>query len=72
MWAARNGHLRVVEFLVAAKADVEAKNDVRNECQEAVWNGKSALAFAIKGKHTKVVEFLKGQGMSEGCACCIL
>ena len=28
MWAARNGHLRVVEFLVAAKADVEAKNDV--------------------------------------------
>jgi ankyrin repeat protein len=49
MVASGNGHLDVVQALVASNADVNAK----------AANGETALSLATKGGFGKIVQFLK-------------
>ena len=53
-WAAENGHLTVVEYLVNLKADINAK--ARGE-----MNSGAPLHFASKIGHLCVVEYLINQ-----------
>ena len=51
-WAALNGHLSVVEYLVNQKADINGKTE----------NGSTPLHYAAQYRHINVVEFLKNNG----------
>jgi len=50
-WAANNGHLSVVEYLVNQKADINAKNNVD-------W---TPIHYAARDGHLSVVEYLVNQ-----------
>ena len=52
IWAASNGHAKVVSALIAAGADVNVKNN----------NGTTALMWAAYNGHAKVVSLLKKAG----------
>jgi len=47
-----NGHLRVVEFLINQKADINLKDK----------NGKTPLGLSIDGHKSSITEFIRSQG----------
>jgi len=51
-YAARHGHLSVVEYLVNQKADINARDS----------NGKTALGQASVYSRSNVVDFLRNKG----------
>jgi ankyrin repeat protein len=55
MEASQNGHQDIVQALLAAKGDVNAKNN----------NGNTALSYASIYGHQKTVELLKEAGAEQ-------
>ena len=56
-WAASNGSLSVVEYLVNQKANINAKDD----------DGKTPLRLASENKNKRIAEFLKKNGAEGDC-----